>query len=213
MIRKPLAWLFLVTMFSTGALPAAAQVSPEDLAEAGAMIQTLGDDAIEILNDPGTTPEQRDDAFREMMRSALNLDYLAQLALGRHWRRATPEERSAYLDVFDDYLLHTITSRLTGIDLESQIVSGQQQAGKRDIFVDADIIGGGDAYTVRWRLRRFDNGLKIINLNLESFSMMITTREEFSSVVNDKGMAGLVQAMLDKIEDMKAKTYSASANN
>jgi len=41
--------------------------------------------------------------------------------------------------------------------------------------------------------------------------MMITTREEFSSVVSEKGMDGLVEAMQTKIEEMKAESYSADA--
>ena len=209
MIGHKLAGLAIWAVVAVApSLAAHAEATPEDLNEAGELIQSVGDDAVGILSDPDLTREERDRAFRDLMRTALNLDYLAQLSLGRHWRTATPDERSAYLDVFDDYLLHTVTSRLTAIDLESQTVTGELPAGKRDMFVDADVIGGGENYAVRWRLRRFNNGLKIINLKLESFSMVVTTREEFAAVVSDKGITGLVDAMLKKIEEMKARAYS-----
>ncbi|MFN3232588.1 MAG: phospholipid-binding protein MlaC [Alphaproteobacteria bacterium] len=205
-MKSLIAPLILIGLLTVNAPAAHAEATPEDLAEAGSMIQTLGDEAIAVLNDPNTTDEAQAEAFRDMMRDALNLDYLARLALGRHWRTASPEERSAYLDVFDDYLLYTVTSRLTSEELVSQVVTSQLPAGKRDIFVDAEVTGAGEKFDVRWRLRRFDNGLKIINLQLETFSMMITTREEFAAVVSDKGMSGLVDAMLTKIEKMKSQT-------
>ncbi|MEN3950219.1 ABC transporter substrate-binding protein [Iodidimonas sp. SYSU 1G8] len=196
--------LILVAAFALPSLPAAAQS-----AAAGTMVQKLADDTVSLLQSQ-TRGADRDQRFRQMMSEGFDVGFLGRQALGRNWRTATEAERKAYEEIFDDYMLRTITSRLARFEQETLKVTGQRKGPKEDTIVDSQILGRGEPIAMEWLVRPMDNGLKIIDVKIEGISMLITTREEFGGIVQQKGMQGLLDAMTSKIDVMKAQSAAAS---
>ena len=55
-----------------------------------AFVQQVGAQATAVVADPTLTPSQRQAAYRRMLEAYFDLDLIAKVVLGRHWRRATP---------------------------------------------------------------------------------------------------------------------------
>jgi phospholipid transport system substrate-binding protein len=197
--------LVLVAAFAIPSLPAAAQGTTD---AAGAFVQKLADDTINLLKSQ-TKGEARDAQFRKLMAQGFDVGFLGRQALARYWRTATEEQRKQYEDIFDDYMLRTITSRLARFEQETLKVTGTSKGPKDDVIVASQIIGKGEPIQMDWQVRPMDNGLKIIDVKIEGISMLITTREEFGGIVQQKGMSGLLDAMKSKIEVMKAQSANA----
>ncbi len=56
-----------------------------------------------------------------------------------------------------------------------------------------------------WRLRRYADDFKIIDVIVEGVSMLITQRDEFSSVIRKSGgeLDGLITLLQDKVKALQ----------
>jgi phospholipid transport system substrate-binding protein len=192
--------LVLAAAIALPALPAAAQQQ-----EASAFVQKLADDTVALLQSGKKGPE-RDKKFRDLMAEGFDVGFLGRQALGRYWRTASEAERRQYEEIFDDYMLRTITSRLSAFENQQVEVTGQHAGPRNDTVVESTITGNGEPVSAQWLVRPMDSGLKIIDVKLEGVSMLITTREEFGSIVQARGMQGLIDAMTSKIDAMKGQS-------
>src|SRR5690606_36917759 len=84
-------------------LPGAAEVSQQVVDGAAAFIADLADRAIAVLSLPDDTLEQREDAFRQLLRQYFALDFIGRFVLAANWRRATPEQQQEYLALFSEW--------------------------------------------------------------------------------------------------------------
>ena len=86
--------------------PQAARVDP------GTLIQALGDGAIAVIKEPGSSPGRRKRQFRELLSENFDLDTIGRFVLGRHWRAATPAQRRQYVTLFRTFILDSYALRL-----------------------------------------------------------------------------------------------------
>ena len=71
-----------------------------------------------------------------------------------------------------------------------------------DKIVRAQIVrpSGGNPIDVDFRVRKRDEGYKVIDVSVEGISMLHTHRVEFASVVNRKGIDGLLDDLRARVE-------------
>lgn len=207
------AWLrsfaaLAAVALSLAAPPALAQedatVPPE---QATAFIQDLSGKAIDVLRDTSKTEEQREAIFRGLLKDGFDMDFIGRFVLGVNWRRASDQQREEYQELFNEYVLKTYSARLGGFTNEEFKIVGTQPAGKKDIMVNSQVIRqDGPPVTADWRLRLVDGAPKIIDVVVEGVSMSISQRQEFASVVQSKGIDGLLETLRARIKtDAPAK--------
>jgi phospholipid transport system substrate-binding protein len=183
-----------VTLAVPGLLLAAA--SPRAVEGAAAFIKALAGRAIGILQSSGGKIETREARFRDLLSNGFDMPFIARFVLGKHWRRATPQERVDYQALFTEFILQSYSRRMGGYSGESFTVAGARTAGKRDVLVRTRIARpGGPAIKADWRVRPKDGQYRIIDIMVEGVSMAVTQRSEFSAVVRRRGMQGLLQTL------------------
>ena len=166
-------------------------------------IQGLGDKAIEVLQDKANTSfEEREAAFREVMVTGFNIPTVGRFVLGRHWKTATKQQRTDYSAIFVDFIVRVYASRFDsyGGELFEARSAIQDQSG--DTMVRAQILrpSGGEPIDVDFRVRERDGVQKVIDVLVEGISMLHTHRVEFASVVNRKGIDGLLADLRARVE-------------
>jgi phospholipid transport system substrate-binding protein len=172
---------------------------------AAKFIQSLGDRAIATLQQDNLSLEQREQVFRRLLSDGFALELLGRFALGRHWRRATPEQRSDYAVLFSNYILKTYSKRLGGYAGETLAVTGTRDAGKQDVLVQTRISRpSGPPLEAGWRVRTINGTMKIIDIMVEGISMALTQRQEFAAVISQRGVDGLIIALRARADEMSA---------
>ena len=131
--------------------------------------------------------------FRELLQTGFDLDYIGRFVLGRHWRAASDPQRTAYLDLFAQYVVKTYASRLQGYSGQSFVIVSERVAGIKDIVVRTRIgrPGGGAAINADWRVRKYHDSYRIIDVMVAGISMVVTQRQEFDAVIRRVGINGL----------------------
>ena len=161
-------------------------------------VERLGVEAIEMLADPALTERERTSEFRRILVAAFDLPTIARFVLGRHWRRATIEERQEFQSLLEDYIVTTYAARLGRYRGETLAVGEAHGEREGDILVASEIIPR-EGLTVRvdWRVRGEPGSYKIIDVVVEGISMVITQRSAFASVIQRSG--GRVSGLLSEL--------------
>ncbi len=80
-------------------------------------------------------------------------------------------------------------------------VVGSKKISENYVLVDSKIVSIKDKQeiSVEWRVFLIDNKLIIRDLVVEGLSLARTQREEFSSIIANKGFAALIQSLKEYI--------------
>lgn len=180
--------------------PAVTLAEP-DPSKAQAFVQDLADRATKIVSATGVSKPERDKKLRELLREGFDLNTIGQFVLGVHRRSATKEQMAAYQSEFEDFVVYTYSTRFGQYAGEELKVSGTRPAGRTDIFVSSDVVRQGkDPIPVYWRVREHKGKLAIIDVEIEGTSQALTYKQEFASVIQNRGngLDGLIAELKEK---------------
>jgi phospholipid transport system substrate-binding protein len=165
------------------------------------MIQSVGDDVLAILRDPALDNKQKFDRLVALLDGPIDLNIIARLILGRHWRSANEAQQAEYLELFRAFALDNLASRLHVYDGQDFEIVGAQTVNERDAVVATRVTGGGrPPLKVDWRVRELDDGdLVAIDVIVEGISLIVTQRSEFSAVIERRGMDGLLAELRQRV--------------
>jgi phospholipid transport system substrate-binding protein len=165
------------------------------------MIQSVGVQVLAILRDQGLDNQQKFERLVTLLDGPINLEIIARLILGRHWRSATEAQRTEYLQLFRAFALDNLASRLHVYDGQDFEIVGAQAVSERDAVVATRVTGGGrQPLKVDWRVRELDEGgLVAIDVIVEGVSLIVTQRSEFSAVIERQGMDGLLAELRQRV--------------
>ena len=163
---------------------------------ASQFIRQIGDRAIATLRAPDASLAAREARFRSLLSEGFDLAFIGRFVLGRYWRQATPEQRSAYLALFGEYVLKTYSARLGGYAGEGMTILSERPAGTKDVVVSTRILRpSGPPIEAVWRVRTTGARYRIIDVMVEGVSMVVTQRSEFAAVVQRHGLQGLIEVL------------------
>lgn len=186
-----------------------AQTSPIPPEEAEAFVGALAENALETLALQTVSLEVREEEFRRILRDGFALRYIGLLVLGKHRRTATPEEIAEYQLYFGEFVLKKYSALLGGYAGETFVVLGSRPSGRRDVLVKSEIRRSrGSSIPTEWRVRRFAEALKIIDIKIEGVSMVQSQREEFNAILTREGMDGLIAVLRARTGMLSAEAPS-----
>ena len=170
-----------------------------------AFVRGIGSDVIAILGDKAnSTLAEREAAFREVMARGFDIPIVSRFVLGRHWRSATDEQRAEFSAIFLDFLARVYASRFDSYSYggEQFTVHAVIADESGDTVVRAQVArpSGADPVELDFRVRAKDGIHRVVDLYVEGISMLLTHRAEFSSVINRKGIDGLLSDIRARIE-------------
>jgi phospholipid transport system substrate-binding protein len=177
-------------------------------AAAESVVRRLVDQIWAMLGEGGL-----DDAewrrLEPLLEAQTDLDLLARLALGRHWRVATPAQLEEYRTLYRRFLLRTLAGRLRhvgaaalGSQAERFQILASRPVGERDVLVQTRLLPlDRPPLRVDWRLRERPAEPVIIDLIVEGISLLVTQRSEFTAVLERAGMDGLLSELRTRVAD------------
>ena len=170
-----------------------------------AYVRGLGDDVIAILNDrANSTLAEREAAFRGVIARGFDIRTVSRFVLGRHWKSATDEQRAEFSSLFPDFIARVYASRFDSYSFggEQFTVNAVVADESGDTIVRSQVArpSGADPVRLDFRVRSRDGNHTVVDLYVEGISMLLTHRAEFSSVVNRKGIDGLLSDIRARVE-------------
>ena len=184
-------------------LSAQAQAKVDPMADPTTFVQQVADQALSVLkNDPAV--KSGDIARINQIVDQHILPYVdfqktTRLSAGKHWRQATPEQRTALSNAFRTTLVRTYSGALTKVDdgTAIKILPVRGDAAGNDVVVRSQVTQMTNAQPIQldYRLEKTPSGWKIYDLNVENVWLIENYRNQFSQQISQSGIDGLIQAL------------------
>lgn len=124
--------------------------------------------------------------------------HMTQLAVGKHWPRATPEQQASLTEQFRTMLVRTYASSLTSVaDYKIEFKPFRAAAGDSEVTVSTEVSKpGAPPIPIDYRLEKSgNNGWKVFDVIVDNVSLVTVYRNSFNSEVRKGGIDGLIAAL------------------
>lgn len=165
----------------------------------------------ELKRDGGAIRNDIDKLYDLVEREILpSVDFTAmsKLILGKHWKKATPQQRKAFIKAFRNLLVNTYTKSLKQYaNQEIRFFPERTKIKGKYATVYSEFVPGNGQRNVPviYKLRKDKNGnWKAYNLEIEGLSVVKNFRTDFNAEIKAKGLDALI-ARLEKEQEQRRR--------
>jgi phospholipid transport system substrate-binding protein len=136
---------------------------------------------------------------------------MTQLAVGRNWQQANPEQQKALTNEFRGLLMQTYAATFTSYrDQKIEYRPLRMDPADTDVVVKSLINqSGGTPVTVDYKMHKTDSGWKVYDVVVGDLSLVQSYRGTFNGEVQKGGIDGLVKALTDKNRQLAVNSQAA----
>jgi phospholipid transport system substrate-binding protein len=128
-----------------------------------------------------------------------------QLAMGRAWRQATPQQQDQMVEQFKMLLIRTYSGALAQVrDQTVQFKPFRADPGATDVVVRSSVINNGQPVELDYRLYKTPQGWRVYDLNVAGAWLIQAYQQQFAEKINEGGVAGLLQFLTQRNEQLAA---------
>ena len=129
-----------------------------------------------------------------------NFTRMTRLALGKHWRTATPEQQQTLEKEFRNMLVRTYTKAFTAYrDQVVQVKPLKIPADANEVTVRTSIVKPGTpSIPVDYDMEKTADGWKVFDLIIEGVSLVTNYRSTFAQQIQQSGIDGLIKTLAEK---------------
>lgn len=128
-----------------------------------------------------------------------NFDFnrMTQLAVGKHWSSASPQQKQSLVSEFRNLLVRTYATSLTAFSNQSVDFKPLSMApGEDDVTVKSEVKQpGGQAIPIDYSMYKTAFGWKVYDVNIDGVSLVTNYRASFSNTIRQSGMDGLIKLL------------------
>ena len=186
--------------------PADAQAKPQPATVAAVKTQATPDALVkstvdEVLGVIKTTKDRR--ALNEVVEKKVlpNFDFQAmtRLALGRHWREASPAQQKSLENAFRSLLVNTYTTALSQAaapDQSVEVRAAPVKPADDDVTVKTFVKESGrKPIAIDYRMAKASGGWMVYDVVVENLSLVTNYRGTFSTEIGRSGIDGLIKSL------------------
>ena len=206
-MQRVLTGLGVVTLLSLGGLVTASAAAPAAAAAAATTINTQ--DPTQLVQDVASSILKELDANRaayvnnpknvraladKYLLPYFDTRYSAQLVLGKYWRSATEDQRTRFINAFQDSMLENYGNALVNFTANRlKVQPGRVDPGADLATVSTTIMrDNGTTIPVIYVLHKTPDGWKAWDVKIEGISYVKSFRDDFSAQIDQKGLEAVI---------------------
>jgi phospholipid transport system substrate-binding protein len=197
--------LFAIALCAFAASAAAQDATPDLL------VKSITHDVIAIIKQ--TADAQPGDAkkianvIETKVLPHFELTRMTQLAMGRNWRLATPEQQQTLTTEFMTLLVRTYSTALaTYRDQVIEVKPLRAAPDATEVTVKSDVRRpGSQPISIDYDLGKTPAGWKVYDVKVGGVSLVTTYRDTFANEVRERGIDGLIKSLAVKNRQSDSK--------
>ena len=174
--------------------------SDEKIEQSKYFVENLGKQVVEKVSNINLSESERIVNFRNLYLDAFDNYYISRFVLGRYWKRLDSNMRKQFVESFNDYIVTTYAPKFKGWEGTFKATDSLLENNYYNVKMNV-LNKDGPTLKFMWKIYLDKNkNFKILDVNIDGVSMLVTQRAEFMSVIknNPKGVIGLIEAMEKK---------------
>lgn len=179
-------------------------VAQADMMAPDALIKVTSDEVIAIIKQDQDIKAGNQQKIVALVDAKLlphfNFQRMTQLAVGKTWRTATPEQKQTLIAEFHNLLVRTYAKAFSSYRDQSVEVKPVKLSDADDeVTVKTSIIKpNGPALAVNYEMQKTKDGWKVFDLSIEGAGLVPTYRSSFAAEIEKGGLDGLIKVLQDK---------------
>jgi phospholipid transport system substrate-binding protein len=195
-----LSILVSTTLFFVG--QAYAQSAPDSNTPDGLIKIIVADVIASIKSDPeiqkGNIPRVVDLVEKKIVPHT-DMRRTTQLAMGKNWSKASPEQQNQLIMEFKNLLIRTYSGALSQLrDQTVQYKPLRAAPGDTDVIVRTVVVGKADPIPLDYRLEKTNDGWKVYDINIMGAWLIEAYRNQFTNQISQNGVDGLIRFLQER---------------
>ena len=122
-----------------------------------------------------------------------------QLAMGKNWSKASPEQQNQLIMEFKNLLIRTYSGALSQLrDQTVQYKPLRAAPGDTDVIVRTVVVGKADPIPLDYRLEKTNDGWKVYDINIMGAWLIEAYRNQFTNQISQNGVDGLIRFLQER---------------
>ena len=151
------------------------------------MVQVLTED-IELFETNRTLYEQK---IKDIFEPMIDFRRVSASVMGKkYYLLATPKQRTEFVEIFKDSLLDTYAETLAqwgDSSIKTIFVNGESYKELKNFEVKQILDTGNSTYPISYKLKKNNNGWKIVNIIINGVNLGLTFRNQFQALAVSNG--------------------------
>ena len=191
MILRKVICVLTVVLCTNAAVFAAAKTPTEHVRE-------VVDEVLALLADESLEKDARRTQIREAIAPHFDFEAMSRSILAVNWKKATPEQRSRFVELFKQRLENTYVTAMENYSGETVRYGKEKVKGKRASVETFIVRPSGVETPVTYRLRTKSDEWIAYDVIAEGVSLLSNYRSSYRSIVDKDGIDGLLAQMANK---------------
>ncbi len=133
--------------------------------------------------------------------------FIAQIAMGRHWRQLTNEEQQQYVNAFEEMSIASYASRFERYSGERFVVVETYDNPRGGRVVICELRREGEQPLLfEYHLRQTGGDWRIVNIVVDGVSDLALKRAEYSGVLSEFGFSGLLDDLANQVDTARKRS-------
>ena len=196
---KRLLTIFCAALMGVSFAAAATEAGPDQL------VKSVADDVLTVIRTTKDKATLRKLAEQKVL-PHFDFRAMTQLAVGQHWRQASPDQQKRLEEAFRTLLVNTYTASMNVAATGNESVDvkpAQLKPGENETVVRTVVRGANrPPIPVDYRMTRTPNGWKVYDVIVENLSLVTNYRGSFASEIGRSGIDGLVKVLEAKNKEL-----------
>ncbi|MBL8420234.1 MAG: ABC transporter substrate-binding protein [Dechloromonas sp.] len=141
-----------------------------------------------------------------------NFAHMTALAVGKEWRKASPQQQQQLTAEFKTLLVRTYSNALTSYKNQRVIFKPfRMNPGDSDVQVRTEVDQPGNKpVQLDYSLEKVDAGWKVYDVNVAGISLVTNYREQFGQEIRNGGIDGLIKTVAAKNKSLEGNPAKAA---
>lgn len=190
----------LATLFLAFTLSSAATAAVIAESDPVAQTQQVAEQLIQRIDAERATLEN-DNARINQLASELVFPYvditkMARFVMGVHWRSASKEQQTEFVDLFKRILLNSYARSFLKLQIDRIDFAASRAGNAKDVEVPATVYEKtGGQVPVIFRLFPVQDSWKIYDVEIQGISLLLNYRSVYGNDIDQKGLPAVLEQM------------------
>ena len=174
------------------------------------LVQQVSSEVLEIVRSDkdiqnGNTQKVIDLVDKKVL-PHFNFQHMTALAVGKDWRKASPQQQQQLTAEFKTLLVRTYANALTGYKNQKLVYKPFKMApGETDVLVRTEVLQpGSKPVQLDYSLEKLDAGWKVYDMTVAGISLVTNYRDQFAQEVRNGGIDGLISTISAKNKSLES---------
>ncbi len=170
--------------------------------EPGVILEKSTRDLLETLNNEGEALKQDKDRLsalvNEKVLPIIDFEAMSKLTLAKHWKKASKEQRIAFVDAYQGLLAKTYTKSLTdfaGKDIKFFPKKTKVDGKYASVFAEYVPGNGKTNKKVKYSMRLKEGSWLVYDIVIDGLSFIKNYRTNFGKEVQKNGLDALIERL------------------